>query len=988
MERLHVRIVHGGLDYARFPLLIGHHMNEGLSAAGRRVDAKLGGQLQCAIDLKLFVGALRTAQYLRPNNHGAGPPAYAGAVVLGLGAIGELTPTGLAETVTRGVLRYAFEHVYRDPFAAPRGSPCALRLSSVLLGTQLQALATGDALTALLQGVWRADQLIAGMNRSGRQVRLAELEIIEIDESRALDAAYELRRLLNRSEWRERCDWPDGLLETREGATSGYRRHAGTPVWQRLIVRQDTDGGLGFALIGEQARVEATQVQSDVASLRRFIDRVSDDSAAPGDPIERGTDPVLGAVLFQLLLPQPLQSRMTSLDDTVLVVDDTTAAYPWELLTPPPQLSDDDTARPIAVQAGLVRQRVTNEFRQLPRLHTGFRALVIGAPDTGGWLDEHGRPLHFNDLPGARAEAHAVLQLLKDDPSRAWAHNSCIGPPPTAQPAPQASRVGFEQVRVALLKEPVRVLHISAHGVVDQWVRRSGSGADARAVRKTGVVLSDQEVLGAVDVESMSFTPEFVFLNCCYSGRHGEGLVAGQGPRAALASSLALKFIDMGSRAVIATGWQIDDEAALDFARAFYAELLGGRRFGEAVRLARAAVYATHGELTNTWGAFQCYGDPNWRLEGGRQAGGSDVPCLRDAHATVSPGELAARLAQVQATAGGERPEAVAQQLDQLIDRLRGDPLRAAWLQDSRVLAEAGLAYRELGRFETAAGFLQRAARGIGSQMRIGDIDTLVDALVRVGTGPDRPSARAAAQLLEQLDQLGGGDAGRWPLAAHEPELGPSCLSERECLRGALALRAAHAQDGSEGFAHALGVAATAYARAYRIKLAEGDTPDRRAQALSGALLSAALLALLDGPAAARGALQGAAPDARPDAPPDWHGAARQLLRDLGCASACRTTFWQHANGVELRTACGLFAHALGGTTGPPEDDLDIVRGEIRRLLHLWPSPSQLEGTRFRFQLVERIAATLPAGDAAAAAIGTLVREALDLLQPERREIG
>ncbi len=1013
-----VHVVHGGLDYARFPLLVGHHMHEGLSATGRRVDAKLGGQLQCVVDLKLFVGALRTAQYLRPNNHDAGAPSYAGAVVLGLGAIGELTPANLAETIARGVLRYAFEHVHRDPFSPREDTPCALRLSSVLLGTQLHALMTGDAVAALLQGVWRAAQLLARVSGSGRQVHLVELEIIEIDESRAMDAAYELQRLLERPEWKGRYAWPTRVIETREGSTSGYRRQVGPSTWQRLIVRQEPDGGLNFALIGGQARVEATQVQSDVASLRHLIDRISDDDAAPGDAIQSGSDPALGSVLFQLLLPRTLQARMTNLDNTVLVVDDASAAYPWELLVPPASLMDEgDLARPIAVQAGFVRQRATSDFRQLPRLHTGLNALVIGAPSTEGWRDSAGNALLFDDLSGARQEAGVVADLLKRS---GWSVTPCISADPgQSAGAAKAARVGFEQVRVALLKTPCRVLHLCGHGVVDQWIRRSSGETGARDVCKTGMVLSNQELLGAVDVETMTLVPEFVFINCCYSGRVGQDRAAGRQQRAALAASLALKFIDMGSRAVIATGWRIDDDAALAFARHFYDDLLHGQPFGEAVRAAREHIYADAGNADgrashNTWGAFQCYGDPNWRLDQDRDGGpgrGADASrgaaCLRGAATTVSPGELAARVAQVQAIAGDEPADSVVTQLDALLATLRQDEVRRAWLNDSRVLTEAGLAYRELGRHQQAAELLQRAARGVGSQMRIGDIDTLVDSLLRIEPGAS-DATRAAQALLQQLDDLGNSDAARWPLQPGPGAQGPACWSERDALRGAMALRAAHAHvtalppeaPPDARTADLLAQAARHYAQAYRAKQAEADALDRCAHAMSGALLAAGLLALLGeatpgaGPAAAAAALgTPARPEAdAPAAPAQWGAQADDLRHRLRAASGERASFWQHAKAIELRTAAGLFAHAMRDARyrlAQVDDDTETVRSEIARLLHLWPSPLQLEGTCFRFHLIHAVVHRIRRDDAMASEVDALAREALDLLrEPKQRAIG
>jgi hypothetical protein len=60
---------------------------------------------------------------------------------------------------------------------------------------------------------------------------------------------------------------------------------------------------------------------------------------------------------------------------------------------------------------------------------------------------------------------------------------------------------------------------------------------------------------------------------------------------------------------VIAAGWAVEDGPACDFAATFYEAVIGGRRFIDAVALARDAA-STHGG--NTWAAYQCYGDPDW----------------------------------------------------------------------------------------------------------------------------------------------------------------------------------------------------------------------------------------------------------------------------------------------------------------------------------------------------------------------------------------
>jgi hypothetical protein len=68
-----------------------------------------------------------------------------------------------------------------------------------------------------------------------------------------------------------------------------------------------------------------------------------------------------------------------------------------------------------------------------------------------------------------------------------------------------------------------------------------------------------------------------------------------------------------GVKVVIAAGWAVDDSAALYFTGIFYHAMLGGYSFGDAVKEARAKTFAKYPN-TNTWGAYQCYGDPFFKL--------------------------------------------------------------------------------------------------------------------------------------------------------------------------------------------------------------------------------------------------------------------------------------------------------------------------------------------------------------------------------------
>lgn len=938
-----IRVVHGSLDYARYPLIVGHYGNDGVYGAVDRVDLKLDGLVRRMIQLELVTGKGGTATYVRGRSADGGAPPYPGAIIIGLGQVGELTGTALTEGVTRGVLRFAVEHLAQDAWA-PRDGPVLIRLSTLLVGTHVQALSKRDSMSAVLAGIWRAGHMLAdGSALGGRKARLVEVELVEIEESVALDAAYTLHSLLARPEWEARYRWKRGVLESRDGGLRGFRPGTSDSLWQRLIARQDDDGGLRFELIAERARVESTQVAADVSSLRHYIDRVSDAGAVRAPD----ADPAFGRVLFQLLLPQALKTRLSNFDRTVLVVDDQTAALPWELLAPPNlDGRTADTAQPLAVQAGLVRQRITHDFRVAPAMPAGWTALVVGEPSTEGWTDRDGRPLSFARLPGARAEAELVARSLAADERRPW-RVSLLEPEATV-----------ERVRTALLQQPWRVLHLAGHGVVDHWVRRieagSGGATAARDVLRTGLLLSHQQVLTAGDVEQLDPAPEFVFINGCYSAQDGAELQTGGRKQSVLASSLALQFIKIGARAVVAAGWRVHDGDGQAFAAALYAALLEGQRFGDAVCSARKEVYRT--ARTNTWGAYQAYGDPDWQLVGNVQRGPNDAQAqgsgrLRGAARCMSAAELAERILQAVAIAGDKPAAELVHQLQALETDLRADPERARWLTDSAVLAAFGAAYRELGRPTEAWDWFRQALLIPGSRLSIGQLEQACRSLTRVDPGEGRvgpsPAAQAAG-VLGALSDLDARVAAARPLAADTAPAAPlQSVESRATILGSAKLVDARAQlrAGRKAEAAALTVqAASEYARSHAAS-AERDAP-RRAYTLANAVMLASAARLIDGGV-------GASPDqaawcqslaVSPGADPTEIADRIERLLDQVQHNDEAGIFWDYTNALELRLARAMHAIAAGRAT--ERDDLQALPTLMRHALVRWPAPVEIQSLR------------------------------------------
>src|SRR5262249_16357804 len=134
-----------------------------------------------------------------------------------------------------------------------------------------------------------------------------------------------------------------------------------------------------------------------------------------------------GRALFELLWPSSLKDQSADERPRRLILDERSAAFPWELLDDRrPWLSDADADMdPPAVRAGIVRQLLQTQFREDIVAPRGSpKALVIGDPSAVPMPDR------IDELKGARDEAAAIAELLKgktDDKDKSYDVTSLIG---------------------------------------------------------------------------------------------------------------------------------------------------------------------------------------------------------------------------------------------------------------------------------------------------------------------------------------------------------------------------------------------------------------------------------------------------------------------------------------------------------------------------------------------------------------------------------
>jgi tetratricopeptide (TPR) repeat protein len=584
--------------------------------------------------------------------------------VVGLGEVGDLTPGELQRTLQQALLRYVTD----DMAEAQSGES---EISAILVGAGFGGVAIRESAAALLRAACSANAHLARVNSPRR---IARLSVFEDVFDRAASALHYCEELVEDPRLR-------GVFEVNPQLMLGkgrYRRatfESLTSWWRRVRVTCEK-GQLRFNVLTERARNEEYAEPTNLDLIHGLIRQAT---ATTYDDLG------LSHALFELLVPNRIKSAAPDERGLVLSLDKVAATYPWELMR------EANNAVPLVVTIGLIRQLSTVAFRQGVMSVREPSALVIGEPIS-----------NFAPLPAAREESEQVALALRQ------ASYDVL-----ALIQPNASRV-----LMSLFERRYRVMHFAGHGVVDY----TQSGSTAEAVKRSGMVIGPDAILTAGEILKLRNVPELVFINCCHLGSlHNDASTLER--RAELASGLATAFIEMGVRAVVAAGWAIDDRAAHTFSATFYECMVKGRTFGDAIQRARAETYAAH-PASNTWGAYQAYGDPEFALndpESMDDLGGAH----RSEEEVVAQVEMIAARASV---ARGPDQLVLRQKLEILEGGLSSQSLRSGAL--SAALARA---YGEFNDFARAIPLYERALSCESGQASWRDAEQLANLKVRHG---------------------------------------------------------------------------------------------------------------------------------------------------------------------------------------------------------------------------------------------------------------
>jgi len=597
---LKVSVLNGNLSFVRDPLLVGHTRSLKLTGTEDVVNRLIGGGMQASLEAGLYPDSPGSHQiFLNARQDSDNPwatPRPHAVVVVGLGEEGKLTEESLTRSVRQGVIAWA-----QRVAESAAGAPVDITLCATLMGSGGVGMNASNAARAIAQGVRDANQRLAaaarlddmpGNNRvASGWPTVSQLTLVELYLERASDAWHGLQ-VLSASAPGAFDIAPtirSGVGPLRRQIDSGYR---GTD-YDFITALSPVGDTIAFTLDTKRARTEVRAQSTQGKLLRDLVAKASTDT---------NTDPRLGRTLFQLLVPPEVEPFLSGTNRVLLELDDRTAPIPWELL----DTQRDDQARtderPWAIRTQLLRKlRQENYRQQVQDASADDAVLIVGEPQADRAM--------YAALPGARAEALAVRDALLGVGGLSAERVNALVADDTAT-----------DVINALFERRYRIVHIAGHG---EPVKRDSQG---KVLHLGGVVLTDGTFLGPDEINSMRTVPELVFVNCCHlAARDTSTVLKPREPfnRAEFAWGVADSLIEIGVRCVIAAGWAVDDGPAKVFATAFYREILAGRAFIHAVAAAREAAWRDD-RASNTWAAYQCYGDPNWTYR--RGVGDAQVP--------------------------------------------------------------------------------------------------------------------------------------------------------------------------------------------------------------------------------------------------------------------------------------------------------------------------------------------------------------------------
>lgn len=440
--------------------------------------------------------------------------------------------------------------------------------ATVVVGSGEGNLSLEQAIEGMLQGVGSALRRLKG------QGRLENLYIVECDKNRW----KVVKEILDKISKNQSDGWKLHVTK-RQFPKRRHRREQSKPAnldtmtGSRITIERDRDI-FRFSAIREQAVIPVREIRIQSSYAEGAAELLK--GARSQEDQEK-----YGKLLHSYLMPEDFQNMIDATPLT-LMVDRSTAVFPWEMA------AFERHGKTIFYGPG---RRLTRQFRTIlsgppgliaPPIPNLLRVLIIADPAPEADLQ----------LPGARAEGRAVVQVLrkvKEEEGLDITIEQRIG----------SDECDPVELLALILSEEFDLIHYSGHGDFDE-----------KNPAKSGWIFGKEYVLSAGDIFRARRVPRLIFANACFSGvvRSGKPFTVEESNRSL--AGLVQAFFERGVQNYIGTGWPVDDSAALEFAKVFYKEALLGNDLGSSLSKAREAILTSG----STWGAYQHYGQATAKL--------------------------------------------------------------------------------------------------------------------------------------------------------------------------------------------------------------------------------------------------------------------------------------------------------------------------------------------------------------------------------------
>lgn len=564
---LSVSVSRGDLKYSAYPLLAGHFLNDAVLYAEAAIDNYMDKKLSHKHELGLYPGAIGTnALFKRKYTH---PDDFKGAIIVGMGEPDNLTSVELAKSVEQAVLNYIL--------SLKASEKEEVGLSALVMACGYGGLTIANSMKAIISGINGANNKVSKIEGGGYPV-VGKLEFVERYANRSLNCMYVLDDIIraeNKTYHNETKTYNIVLGHDKIKDLLGIRKRIPkdnqSSWWNRISVKYvegDQEKGemdsMIFNASTRDSRVEENQLYSSTPLIDEFIKEIS---------IKNRWSPDTAKALFELLIPNPQKERLKRKGHISWILDEKSASYPWELLQ-----DNSVDAKPLCINAGMIRQLRTTDYRATIKRAPKRKALIVADPELKGYVTQ---------LPGAKKEGFKVEEAFN---KFEYPTTTLIG-----RDASSITKKFFSQ--------DYSIIHLAGHGEYNP-----------DNPKLSGMVIGKKLFLNSFAIEQLPTVPDLVFVNCCHLGYTNAVKEKFYRDRYKLAANIGTQLIRIGVKAVIAAGWAVNDEAALLFAEVFYDRMFNGSHFGDAVKDARDAVYKEHPQ-NNTWGAYQCYGDPYFKLK-------------------------------------------------------------------------------------------------------------------------------------------------------------------------------------------------------------------------------------------------------------------------------------------------------------------------------------------------------------------------------------